>query len=266
MTRSRVTLPAVACLLAGGFLTFSAESPCAELVRGFAVELKPSVTGEENVVDREVWELQVQFKPLRMIWTEITDPQTGRKEKELIWYLVYRVTNAPLDRPADMSDTQPVNDIDPPPGPPMFVPEFTLVTTDEGSQQIYPDVILPEAEAAIERRERQELKNAVDIVGPIPSARAAEGTEENVYYGVAMWRGVDPSTDSFLIYMSGFSSAYQIRDGADGKPVVWRKSIVQEYKRPGDEFDAKEIEIRPAGEPRWLYRPEEPLASITPAQ
>ena len=119
--------------------------------------------------------------------------------------------------------------------------------------------ILPEAQRAIERRERQKLKNSVEIVGPIPPSPMANGeNDEHVYYGVAIWRAVNPQTDKFVVYMSGFSSAYQIRTGPDGESVVWRKTIVQEYDRPGDEFDETEVEISRSGDPEWVYRPEQP--------
>lgn len=236
----------------------SASHCSAELIRGFDVELQAALTGEEIAVQDDVWELQVQFKPMRMIWVDVTDARTGEQSKALVWYLVYRVQNVPIERPEDTSDTEPINTEDPLPGRPMFVPEFTLATTETDDLQVYPDVIVPEAQRAIERRERRALKNGVEIVGPIPASRPANGDDEDVYYGVAMWKSVDPQTDKFAVYMSGFSSAYQIRDGADGEPVVWRKTIVQIFDRPGDEYDEKEVEISRSSDPEWSYRPEQP--------
>lgn len=261
MTRRFLALAGMALLVCA-----AGQPVSAQLTRGFVVELEPSRTGEESSRQDHLWELQVQFKPMRLIWVDITNPNTGEQEQELIWYLVYRVQNVPDRRPPDNSDTKPINVEDPLPGEPMFVPEFTLVSADLGDQRIYRDAILPEAQAAIERRERQQLNNNVQIVGPIPPAREPDGSDEGVYYGVAIWRGVDPSIDNFVLYMSGFSSAYELHEGADGEKIVWRKNIAQPYHRPGDQYDASEVEIRRSGDPHWIYRPEQPLDEVLPTE
>jgi len=96
-----------------------------------------------------------------------------------------------------------------------------------------------------------------------------------------MWQGVDATTDFFTIYMTGFSNGYIVRKGPDGKPLAWRRTIEQQFWRPGDRFDEREYEFRrrrrPKSEakskgektpqvddgPRWIYRPD---ASSKPAE
>jgi hypothetical protein len=79
-----------------------------------------------------------------------------------------------------------------------------------------------------------------------------------------MWRNVDPDADFFSVFMQGFSSGYRQTTGPDGKPLIWRKTIMHEYWRPGDEAEQREREIRrldepkpsdqPRHDPRWVYR------------
>ena len=226
-----------------------------QLTRGFVAKIEPAVTGEELNAQDDLWVFEVDFKPMRMVWVDLTDPKTGEKKRELIWYLVYRVVNRDLARPEDKSDTAPVNNEDPVPVS-MFVPEFTLVTNDNDSQKSYDDVLLPEAQTAIILRERLQLKNSVEVVGEVPPATPKNAKDENAIYGLVMWRGVDPETDFFTVFMTGFSNGYSKRKGPDGQPQIWRRTIVQEYWRPGDRFFQNEKEIRPKGEPEWIYRPD----------
>jgi hypothetical protein len=139
----------------------------------------------------------------------------------------------------------------------MFVPEFTLVTTDAGNETVHQDIILPEAQAAIIKREKRVYKNTVEIIGELPPATPAGQEPQAPLYGVAMWRAVNPETDYFTVYMTGFSSGYQLGKNPEGATLAQRKTIVQEYWRPGDRFDAREQEIRRRGGPRWIYRADE---------
>lgn len=236
----------------------------AQLSEGFQVTLDATATIKEMNAQNNLWVMEVTLKPMRMRWVELTDPQTGTKKKELVWYLVYKVVNRPLEARDQTVDLTPVNDDDPLPTP-LFVPEFTLVTNDEGGPEIYPDVVLAEAQADIVQREKRPLKNAIQIVGPVPPLTPKEAKEENAIYGVAMWRGVDPDTDFFTVYLTGFSNGYRTITGPDGKPLTARKTIMVEYWRPGDRFDPIETEFRLRGEPKWLYRPDEAKDVPAPA-
>jgi hypothetical protein len=46
-------------------------------------------------------------------------------------------------------------------------------------------------------------------------------------------------------------------DRVDDEVAVWRKTLIQDYWRPGDSFDQNEREIRTKGQPRWIYRPDD---------
>ncbi|QDU43284.1 hypothetical protein [Symmachiella dynata] len=223
---------------------------------GVETRVRPTVTGEERSRQPDIWAMEVYYKSVRMIWVDIPDPKTGKTQRELIWYLPYRVVNRQIKGSL------------PPVGPdgkrPKFVPEFELVTKDNGVQHVYFDEIIPVAQAAINRREGRtgsnRYKNSVEIVGAIPELTDADAKLEQSTYGVAIWRGVDPKTDFFRIFMSGFSNGY-IKVGDDR---IDRRTIIQEYTRPGDELDQDEGEIKPDGHPEWIYRPSDDAAPKKP--
>jgi hypothetical protein len=254
----------LACLLIGGVSSSAVAQPAANrLTRGFEATA-PAIATAEELAQGDLWVMQVDFKPVRLITVETTDPKTGEKRNELFWYLVYRAANKSLKAPAQDTGTIPVNNYDPAPGPSLFIPEFSLVTDDNGQHQVFDDVIVPEAEAAIEQREmrgtdrKNELKNSVEVVQPI---RFADDQSAPPIYGVAVWRAVDPETDNFKIYAGGFSNGYREVKGPDGKPLILRREIVLDYWRPGDEFDPHEREFLFRSQPRWIYRADEAKAS-----
>jgi len=236
---------------------------------GFARVLEVSVGGTELISQPRMWVYETHFKKIRMLRTMVTDPKTGKRRLEFIWYLVFKVVNRDLNRFVDTTDTLPQNVEDAQPQE-LFLPELTLVTDDNNKLVIYDDVVLPEVQAEIAKRERldQPLLNTVQLVGSILPI-AAEGEPEKVLYGVAIWRGVDPKTDFFRVFLTGFSNGYQLAKGPDGKPLLLRKTIVQEFWRPGDEFEQEEVEIRFKGDARWIYRadpPAPPSAQPAPAK
>ncbi len=219
---------------------------------GFDYIIKPQIEGFERTTQPNLYVLEVQSKPLRVIWVDVTDPKTGEKKPEQIWYLAYRVVNRSYRQPAG-DNSKAVNQLDPEPGPSYFVPSFTLVTTD-GEQTTHQDIVIPEAQVVINQRERRELKNSVEIVGPIPPASSGDANPQ-MLYGVATFRGVNPETDRFTVYMSGFSNGYRKAQGPAGE-IVERKTIMQKFWRPGDQFDVNFREFRFEGDSQWIYRPE----------
>ncbi|MEX2286595.1 MAG: hypothetical protein WD648_05855 [Planctomycetaceae bacterium] len=234
-----------------------------KLDRGFDLTMPAAASGDELKSQPDFWVMEVSFKPMRMIRVDVTDPKTGKKRPELIMYLVYRAVNRSQNAVPGARQNRPVNEEDPLPRP-YFAPGFTLVTDDNDVQHVYYDAIIPEAQAAIEARERMDLKNSVEVVQPLPDPVPPDAENQNAITGVAMWRGVDPEADFFSVFMQGFSSGYWLTTGPDGKPLVWRKTIMHEYWRPGDEADQREREIRrldepkpsdqPRQDPRWIYR------------
>jgi len=228
---------------------------------GFVITLESSASSKELNAQEDLWVLEVSFKPMRMIEVDIVDPKTKEKKREYVWYLIYKAVNRPLERRIDTIPTNPQNDEDPIPRP-QFVPEFTLVTEDNDKQNIYADVIIPEAEKIIFQREHRkasdpDYKNTVDIVGDLPEITPYDSKLEKALYGMVIWRGVDSKTDYFTVYMTGFTSAYRKLKGPNGEPLIVRRVIQQQYWRPGDRFDQFEREIRRRGEPKWIERPDE---------
>jgi hypothetical protein len=240
--------------LAAGSSLFLPQGLWAKLPPGVETKVDPDITGEERTLQPGIWALEVNFKPLRLIRVEYPDPRTGETRLHLVWYLCYRAVNRPFaPREAVAQTIQEVGDPEKPLA--LFVPEFTLVTEDNNDQKIYVDRVMPAAQAAIEKREKHKYKNSVEIVGPIPPITPVGSKTEEALYGVATWRSVDPATDRFKIFMTGFSNGYRLLpDAPDGKKVIQRRTLVQEFWRPGDEFDPLETEIRPVGPPQWIYR------------
>ena len=232
--------------------------------RGFVIDSSARATGMELAAQPEFWMMEIKMKPMRMMAVELTDPRTGEKKRELVWYLVYQAIRRPQEKPAVNEELIPQNDAEPEPGPPLFVPEFVLVGNDDNTTKVYYDEVLPEAQAAIQKRERTTLKNSVEAIGPVPPAPTDGAAEPPAIFGVATWRGIDPQTDYFTVYLTGFSNGYKLGKDPDGKPLMLRKTLVQKYWRPGDEIDQSEIEFKPVEEPQWIYRAEE-VAETTSA-
>lgn len=263
--RQFVRLLAIAATIAP---LWSSAAPCqAQLTRGFDQVAEVYTTGDERNRQNDLWVMEVQIKRVRMITVPITDPVTGETRNEQIWYLVYRAANRPIGSQQDDSDTVPVNTLDPILEPAKFIPEFTLMVYDDPAEQIsdqdqiYVDVILPEAVAAINRVEARRtsdplLKDSVSVIQNVPEPADAGDPEEQWIYGVATWRGVDPDTDYFKIILSGFSNGYEIIPGPDGEDVFWRKVLVQEVTRLGDRFDPHLWEFKYPDPAEWIYRPE----------
>lgn len=228
-----------------------------DLDEGFNVTLEAQATIKEFDSQSHLWVMEVSLKPLRMIYVETVDPETGEKSLEPIWYLVYRAVHRPVSRPVPGIDENriPVNDEDPLPQP-MFVPEFTLVADDNGEQFFYQDEIIPRVQKEIVKREDRELKNSVQITGPLPPPTPREAGNENALYGVALWRGVDPEADHYTIFLEGFSNGFRRMNGPDGEAMIARKTIAVDYWRPGDKFKLRETEFRRPEPPRWVYRPD----------
>lgn len=320
------------CLLSAAWAS-SAESlgQAPEKDYGFKVVATSQTTGIERASQSSLWVLEIQFKSLRQVQLDLPDPKTGQKRKEIVQYLIYRVVNRGLGEVKEETEAPSTNSFDPEAVPPLFIPEISLITQDNGPQNIYDDRLIPAAEKEIRKREQEGktphlplgvvLKNSVKIAGAIPR-EAAPGMPPEMHYGLAMWRGVDPTADRFTIMLSGFSNGYklvrgpvtyqelldrvkankltfsdQIWDGKstwkaasetynlfdekkplpadpeaniwfytttydrvtddEEKPIVWRKTLIQRFWRPGDELNRQEKEYRFDGEPEWIYQPDD---------
>ncbi len=248
-----------------------AQTP--ELKGGFEVRAIAAATGEELSRQTGLWILEVELKPMRLVRVDVTDPKTGKKAREIVWYLCYKAVNRPLIKKEDAENISPQNDYDPEPGRPLFVPEFTLVTDDGDKQTVHQDQVVPEAQAAILKRESRradgpKYRNSVQVVGELPEAVDGEAPQDKAIWGVAMFRGIDPATDAFTLYLTGFSNAYKVMPASPddaGEPLVMRKTLIQKFARPGDEFDLSEAEFRLVGDPVWDYRPDDVRVDVDDA-
>lgn len=231
--------------------TSSAQAP-----RFGEVRVPAAASGEELASQPELWVMDVNFKPMRQIIVELTDPQTGQKKPQYVWYIAYRAVNRKLANRAVAE--APVNELDPPVIPPQFIPVFTLQTTDTDVPKLYQDQILPEALAAINLREKSKLKSSVSAVMDVPPATEPGAADQQVIEGVATWTGIDGEADRYTVYLTGFSNGFRKVAGPDGAEVVQWKTIRLKYWRPGDNLNQREPEIRletdAANQPMWIYR------------
>jgi hypothetical protein len=230
---------------------------------------------------REVWCLELSFKPLRMIEVDIPQP-SGKMQRKLIWYLVYRVRNTgagltPMEEADGTFTTQAkaTEEI-------RFVPEFVLASQDRNRagqpvRKEYLDRVLPAALVAIQRREmpRGELLNSAQMSEQL--LKAESGRQMGGLWGVAIWEDVDPQIDFFSVYVRGLTNAYDWQDApADfrlGGPLgqgrrFTHKVLQLNFWRPGDAYEEDEREIRYGAAPKmaefygvaegvayqWVYR------------
>jgi hypothetical protein len=205
-------------LAAALLLAVSADAASAQSRDRYPLIARATATGEELANQPNLWALEVQFKPMRFINVPVTDPATGKQRLERVWYLVYKAVNRPLGGQAPPGDTLPLNDDDPEPLRPLFVPEFELLTDDttDGRKvsERYRDEIVPGAEPFINAREKRVYQNSADVVQELPDpVPPGEETDQNTIYGVAMWRGVPAETDYFTVFMGGFSNGYRYVQG-----------------------------------------------------
>ena len=319
---------AVVCGIAAGWAGLTASISHAQPPvnkYGFNQVVPVQTTGDERASQSNLWVLEVHFKTLRQVRLLLPDPKTGEERDEIILYLVYKIVNRGIGETKEESDTKPTNSFDAEVTPTQFVPELTLITQD-GPNKIYADSLVSPAEKMILKREQKllpagaVLKNSVKIEGAIPEE--SQPGAEKAMYGVAMWRGVDPTADRFSIMLAGFSNGYKLVRGPvpyqtlldranagkltfsdqiwNGKstwkaasetynlfdekkpgppdpdasiwfysttydrvtadeeqPIIWRKTLLQRFWRPGDEFNRQEKEYRFDGDPEWIYQPDD---------
>jgi hypothetical protein len=230
---------------------------------------------------RDIWSLEFDFKPLRMIEVDIPLPGSGSQRK-LVWYLVYRVRNTgqvlkPVEGKGGVFTAEVAKG-----GPVRFVPQFVIESQDRFAtgQRVakqYLDRVIPAAVAAISERETpgRSLLNTVEMSEqPIPVS--TDRIDKSVW-GVATWTDIDPRIDFLSVFVGGLTNAYQWDDipgefkpgDAPGKGRHFARKMLQlNFWRPGDELDQSERELRygvPLGKAdlygvgdgvayQWVYR------------
>lgn len=223
---------------------------------------------KDAVFARNIWCLELSFKPMRMVWVDV--PATdGRFDRKLIWYLLYRVKNSGKEvtrsvtaegevKAETVDSEQPVK----------FIPRIWLESWDAG--KIYPDRIIPVALPIIEQREDagRRLLNAKELLPEAPARLLttvemerdippSPAGQDLGIWGVATWEDIDPVTDHFSIYIQGLTNAYQWVDAKEGDEYVYKKGdpigkgrkLLQKtlrlnFWRPSDKFYEHETEFR----------------------
>ena len=237
--------------------TFERETS-AQVTRGFDRTIPATALNAEVVRQPSLQVMELQIKPMRLVYVDLPDPKTGELKKTELWYLVWRAINRPIKK-RQTNDNLAVNSLDPLPGPLQFLPGFTLVTYDDPEteipNQILPDEIVVGAIKEIEKIERVQLNHTVAAIQDFPAPIAEDAEQQAWIYGVATWANVDAKTDFFKVIMHGFSNGYENKGTVD-EPDLWRKVVVQKFTRPGDEFDPNFKEFQFAGAPIWTYQPD----------
>lgn len=244
--------------------TYSGPVPIVEVVQGIPnLNWTPNFDPKSNTLEqkakraiyrRPIWNLEFAFKPLRMLEVDIPQP-TGKMQRKLIWYMVYRVKNT-----GDALNPQPTagNDMHGPHTTQLvnfatrrFFPHFVLRSQDFNKE--YLDQVIPAAQDAIQKREKPGVRilNSVEMTGiKIP---LSDNRVDRSVWGVVTWEDVDPRIDYFSVYVRGLSNAFIFADtpGAyqagdpPGKGRVFRfKTLQLNFWRPGDTAFEHEDEVR----------------------
>ncbi len=189
----------------------------------------------KDVVFRHpVWGLEFSFKPVRLIEVDIP-LLSGKFEKKVIWYLVYKVRYTGEDLVPTIAAEVP--------GSPdkvkfeavRFIPRFTILSKE---RNIVADAkILPSAIEAIAARERvgKRLLDHIEI-SKLPIDATTSDDDKSVG-GVATWTDIDPRLDFFAVDVRGLTNAYKIRIDANGETNFDRKTLRIYHWRPGDAID-----------------------------
>ncbi len=230
---------------------------------------------------RDVWCLELAFKPLRMLAVDIPQP-SGKMQRKLVWYMVYRVRNTGVGLAPDQQEDGTYQTTEKATDSIRFIPQFVLTSQDRDRQgkrvrKAYLDRVLPAALQAIGRRElpKGKLLDSVQISEEL--LKAETGRAVGGLWGVAIWEDIDSEIDFFSVYVSGLTNAYDWHDSAEGFEIgdptgkgrkFVRKQLQLNFWRPGDAYDEDEREIRFGMAPgradfygtaegvasRWIYR------------
>lgn len=239
--------------------TSSGPAPLVEITAGLAkLTWKPNFDSPSNtlvekskelVFRREIWCFEFAFKPLRMIEVDLPQP-TGRMQRKLIWYVVYRIRDLGKDEKPVGAPSTPTLPFDKP-GQRRFFPHFVLESHEY--RKSYLSRLIPAAQEAIQAREMPDgtpLHNIVEIAS-VPIPQSDERTERGVW-GVVTWEDLDPRMDYFSIYVRGLTNAFEFTDPAGAlkpgdPPGTGRefrfKTLQLNFWRPGDAAYQHEDEI-----------------------
>lgn len=207
---------------------------------------------------RDIWGFEFSYKPLRTM--EIDVPQaTGKMQRKVIWYLVYRVRNpgghfSPQEEKdsfghsiynvvrKDYADPATLGD--------RFIPNFVLQGWIEDFadnvyvKKTYLDRVIPSIVETIRLEENIQapLLNSVEMAQtklPVSKNPDDPGT-----WGVALWEDIDPRIDYVTVLVQGLTNAFRVDDLPDGKTTYQHKTLQLNFWRPGDTLDETSDMIR----------------------
>jgi hypothetical protein len=196
------------------------------------------------ILRRPIWNLEFAFKPMRTIEVDVPQP-SGRMQKKIIWYMVYRVRYLGNDLAPDPvkdewgHETFTVRDTSHEGR--YFFPQFLLEGHD--LSKTYLDRIIPAAKEPIAQREvrGQPLLNSVEISREVIPLSTPDNPQD--VWGFATWEDIDPRVDYFSVDIKGLTNAYKPVDLPDafkpGDPPgtgrdILSKALRLNFWRPGD--------------------------------
>ena len=112
------------------------------------------------------------------------------------------------------------------------------------------------------------------VRGPVPYQTLLDRAKENkltfsdqIWNGKSDWKAASETYNLFDEKKPGppdpnasiwfYSTTYDRVTADEEKPMIWRKTLLQRFWRPGDEFNRQEKEYRFVGEPEWIYQPDD---------
>jgi hypothetical protein len=219
-----------------------------------------AVRAANVVMRRDVWNVEFAYLPLRTMEADV--PQaSGKMQRKVIWYMVYRVrfdgqvmssqeitdalgltTYKPSVIPVDKSSIDEIRLF------PTFALQAAVVdpATGEVTTKEYLDRVMPTVVGQVRQFEdpAQALVNTVEISAePLYRRGDSEFGVDREVWGVATWEDVDPRTDYVSVQVQGLTSAFDVKQGAEGKLFKF-KTLQLNFYRPGDEFDETRDRIR----------------------
>lgn len=199
------------------------------------------------VFRRQVWAMEIGFKPVRMIAVDIPN-EAGQSETKLVWYLLYYVRyrggdlkpNPTKDQVGTEFFAQP--QVVPGLSARRFLPGFVLNATALGKR--YQSQFIPEALGPIAEKERVGKPIYDSIAIQKVPVRLSTDRESHEVWGVATWTDIDPRTDFFAIEIRGLTNAQRCKISDDGELVTEQKTLVLNFWRPGDTINEIQDRIR----------------------
>ncbi|MGN6543458.1 MAG: hypothetical protein ACTHK7_00290 [Aureliella sp.] len=196
---------------------------------------------------REIWAMEIGFKPVRMIPVDIRN-KDGETETKLVWYLLYYVKYRGGDLKPNPTKDQVGTEFFAQPqtvagrSVRRFMPGFVLNSTALGKR--YQSQFIPEALAPIAEKERvgKPIYDAIAIE-KVP-VQLSTSRESHEVWGVATWTDIDPRTDFFTVEIRGLTNAQRSKISDDGELISEQKTLVLNFWRPGDTINELEDRIR----------------------